>query len=77
MPVHYSFDFDGSVVDDLVADYIGVVGDLVADYIVVDGVVADYIVAVDVVARLEVVPIDDLQLQPQRLFSCEAQLVYL
>jgi hypothetical protein len=25
----------------------------------------------------EVVPIGDLQLQPQRLFSCEAQLVYL
>lgn len=71
MPVHYSLYFVGSVVDDLVVDYI------VADGVVADDVVADYIVAVDVVAQLEVVPIVDLQLQPQRLFSCEAQLVYL
>ena len=40
---------------------------------VVDGLVADYIVVVG----LEFEPIDDLQLQPQRLFSYEAQLVYL
>ena len=73
MPVHYNYYFVGSVADDLEAV------DFVADYIVVDDLVADYIVAVDVVVVVgpEVVPIDDLQLQPQRLFSCEAQLVYL
>jgi len=70
MLVHCNYGFVGSVVDDLV------VGDLVADSLVADNFVADNFVDLVVVGP-EFVPIVVLQLQPQRRFSCEAQLVYL
>lgn len=53
----------------------GFVGSFVDD-LVADNLVADNFVDLVVVGP-EVVPIVDLQLQHQLLFSCEAQLVYL